>query len=304
MNSGSAFWNGKSRRLRFAAVGLGIAVLVAGSAAACGSDSKKTATPSAAAATAAPTKPSADIQALRQPVISAFERWNAKDIDGFMAFFTEKGLISSFGEPGQSIDEARAGLKQFFATQPLKNPKFSQESIAGDAGTMDAVFQLGPTLLHSRFTLAKAGAAWKLDGEESDLPVDVPAGVATINVDLNEFAFGVDPSTIAEAKGQFALVANNVGKQEHELGLARIPDNSTVSDLVQQLKDSGPNAEPPGVTFIAGTGAKPGEKSNLVFAEPLAAGHYVMICFRPDTTEGPNGTPHAVKGMVRDFTVK
>jgi len=60
----------------------------------------------------------------------------------------------------------------------------------------------------------------------------------------------------------------------------------------------------PGVTFVAGTGADPGQKNNLVFAEPLESGRYLMICFRPDTTEGPNGTPHAVKGMVREFAVK
>ncbi len=302
MNSGSAFWNGKSRRLRLAAVGLGIAVLVVGSAVACGSDSKKTTTPPAAA-TAAPTKPSADIQALRQTFISVIERWNAKDIDGFMAFFTEKGLISSFGEPGQSIDEARAGLKQFFASQPLKNPKFSQESISGDAGTMDTVFQLGSTFLHSKFTLAKVGAAWKLDGEESDLPVDVPAGIVKINVELNEFAFGVDPSAIVEAKSGFALVANNIGKQGHELSIAKIAKDAVVGDVITALK-AAEGRDAPGVTFVAGTGADPGQKNNLVFAEPLESGRYLMICFRPDTTEGPNGTPHAVKGMVRDFTVK
>jgi hypothetical protein len=28
-----------------------------------------------------------------------------------------------------------------------------------------------------------------------------------------------------------------------------------------------------------------------------------MVCFLPDTSEGPEGAPHAFKGMVREFTI-
>ena len=298
MKPRSTVSSGRWRRMLF---GAAVLAIVAAGAVGCGSDSKKAATPSGAA-TAAPAKASAEVQALHQAFAGAIEKWNAKDLDGFVANFTEKGLISSFGEPGKSLAEAKASLQGFFASQPLKNPTFSQERISGDVGTMDAVFQLGPTLLHSKFTLARAGAGWKLDGEASDLPVDVPAGASKINVDLNEFAFGVDPSGIAEAKGQFALVANNVGKQGHELAISRIPAGVVVADLLKQFA-SAPNGEVAGVSFIAGTGADPGQQRNLVFAEPLERGRYLLICFRPDTAEGPEGTPHAMKGMVKDFTI-
>jgi hypothetical protein len=87
------------------------------------------------------------------------------------------------------------------------------------------------------------------------------------------------------------------------MGIAKIPDAATIGDLVQQLA-AAQGGDVPGVKFIAGTGAAPGEKSNVVFAEPLGPGRYVMICFRPDTTEGPDGPPHALKGMVHEFIVK
>lgn len=285
--------------LPLAATVLGLGIIAG--AVACGDDAKKTTT----AATAAPTKASADVQAIHQVFLTAIERWNTKDLEGFAANFTDKGFVSSFGDDGQTaadLAQVKSDFQGFFGSQPLKNPKFSQESISGDVGTMDVVFQLGPMLVHSKFTLAKNGVAWKLDGEESDLPVDVPAGVTAINVDLNEFAFGVDTSQITATKG-FALVANNVGKQGHELAIASIPDGVAVSDVVQGFATSD-GAGVPGVEFIAGTGAEPGQKRNLVFTEPLAAGRYLMICFRPDTAEAPDGTPHAVKGMVKDFSVE
>jgi hypothetical protein len=47
----------------------------------------------------------------------------------------------------------------------------------------------------------------------------------------------------------------------------------------------------------------PGETSNLVFAEPLASGRYALVCLFPDTDEGEGGTPHAMHGMTREFTV-
>jgi hypothetical protein len=60
-----------------------------------------------------------------------------------------------------------------------------------------------------------------------------------------------------------------------------------------------------GVEFIGGTNdVAAGESSNIVFVAPLEAGRYVMVCFLPDTDEGPEGTPHFAKGMVKEFTVE
>jgi plastocyanin len=165
---------------------------------------------------------------------------------------------------------------------------------------MDAVFAFGTMLTRSKFGLVKVGADWKLNSEESNLTVTIPADKTLVHVDANEFAFGVDTSAIdANAAFEFA----NVGKQHHEMGLARIPADAIITDLIQQGADS-PDDLPPGVEFVGGTDADPGDTTNIVFTEPLAPGRYIMVCFVPDETEGENGTPHALKGMYKEFTIK
>lgn len=56
--------------------------------------------------------------------------------------------------------------------------------------------------------------------------------------------------------------------------------------------------------FVGGTDADPGDTTNIVFTKPLAPGRYLLACFVPDETEGENGTPHALKGMYKEFTIE
>ncbi len=285
------------RWLRFAAAGL----LLSGAAAfvACSDDDDDEAGDTTPVATQAATKEaSADEQAIQQVFVDAIERWNAKDLDGFVTFLTDAGIVSSFGEDGTTVEEAKANLESFFGTVDLGTPEFSDVSVSGDTGSMDAVFSFGLVLLHSKFGLVKVGADWKLNNEESNLPVDVPAGATIIEVDLNEFAFGTDVTAITGATGVFALEAKNVGKQAHMLGLARVPADANIEELLKQ-EDS------PDVEFIAGVDdVAPGTSQNLIFVKPLDAGRYVMVCFLPDTDEGEEGTPHVFKGMLKEFTVE
>lgn len=285
------------RWLRFAAAG----VLLTGAAAfvACSDDKDDEAGDTTPVATQAATEEaSGDEKVIEQVFINAIERWNAKDLDGFLTFLTDAGVISSFGEGSNSLDEAKANLTNFFGTVELGTPEFSDVSVSGDTGSMDAVFGFGPVLLHSKFGLVKVGPDWKLNSEESNLPVDVPTGATTIEVDLNEFAFGTDVTAIAGATGVFALEAKNVGKQTHMLALARVPAGANIEELLKQ-EDS------PDVEFIAAVDdVAPGTSKSLVFAKPLDAGRYVMVCFLPDTDEGEDGTPHVFKGMLKEFTVE
>jgi len=285
------------RWLRFAAAG----VLLAGAAAfvACSDDDDDEAdNPTPVATQAATEEASADEQAIQQVFVDAIARWNAKDLDGFLTFLTDAGVISSFGDESSSLDEAKANLASFLGTVEVGSPEFSNVSVSGDTGSMDAVFGFGPVLQHSKFGLVKVGPDWKLNSEESNLPVDVPAGATKIEVDMNEFAFGTDVTAIAGATGVFALEAKNVGKQPHMLALARVPADANIEELLKQ-EDS------PDVEFIAGVDdVAPGSSKNLVFAKPLDAGRYVMICFLPDTDEGEEGTPHFMKGMLKEFTVE
>lgn len=283
--------------LRLAAAGL----LLTGAAGfvACSDDDDDEAGDTTPVATQAATEEaSADEQAIQQVFVDATERWNAKDLDGFLTLFTDAGVISSFGEGSSSLDEAKANLTGVLGTVEVGSPEFSDVSVSGDTGSMDAVFSFGPVLLHTKFELVKVGSDWKLNSDESDLPVDVPAGATTIEVDMNEFAFGTDVTAITGATGVFALEAKNVGKQTHMLGLARVPADANIEELLKQ-EDS------PDVEFIAGVfDVAPGSSGNVVFVKPLDAGRYVMVCFLPDTDEGEEGMPHFMKGMIKEFTVE
>jgi len=285
------------RWLRLCAAG----VLLTGAAAfvACSDDDDDEAGDTTPVATQVATEEaSADEQAIQQVFVDAIERWNAKDLDGFLTFLTDAGVISSFGEESNSLDEAKANLTTFFGTVELGTPEFSDVSVSGDTGSMDAVFSFGPVLLHSKFGLVKVGTDWKLNSEESNLPVDVPAGATKIEVDLNEFAFGTDVTAITGATGVFALEAKNVGKQRHMLALARVPADANIEELLKQ-------EDPAEVEFIASVDdVAPGTSKSLVFVKPLDAGRYVMVCFLPDTDEGEEGTPHVFKGMLKEFTVE
>ncbi len=289
-----------NRWLRLAAGGI-LLVAVAASFACSDDDDKKTVSGgSTPAATKAPAL-SADEKAVQQWFLDAIERWNAKDVDGFVANFTDEGLVSSFGEGEATAADVKSQLAEFIGSEALGSPTFLDTSVTGDTATMDVVFSFGSAFTHSKFSLVKVGADWKQNKEEANLAVPVPAGTTLVHIDANEFAFGVDTSKI---NGKFAFEFANVGKQHHEMGLAKIQADANIDDLLK-LAAASPNGEPPdGAEFITGTDADPGDTTTIVFAKALEPGRYLMVCFVPDETEGENGTPHALKGMVKEFTVK
>ena len=287
--------------LRLAAAG--VLLIGAATAIACGDDKKDAgaaATPAATKAAATPA-PSADEKAVQQWFLDAIERWNAKDLDGFVANFTDDGLVSSFGEGEGTAADVKSAMAEFIGSDAIGSPTFLGTSVAGDTATLDVVFLVGAVFTHSKFSLVKVGNRWKQNKEDSDLPVPVPTGTTLVHVDAIEFAFGVDTS---EIKGKFAFEFANIGKQHHEFGLARIQADANIDDLLKLAAASPDGAPPEGAEFIAGTDADPGNTTSIVFAKALEPGRYIMVCFVPDETEGENGTPHAFKGMVKEFTIK
>jgi hypothetical protein len=277
------------------------ALLLTGAAGfvACSDDDGDGADSTPAATAAATQEVSAEEASVQQVFLDAIEAWNADDVEGFTAFFTDEGLISSFGDEGRSIEEVRAGLPNFVGSQELGNPTFLDTNVTGETATMDNTFSLGSILLRSKFGLIQVDGDWKLNSEESNLPLDIPEGTTVVPVDMNEFAYGVDTNPIVEAKGPFALVAQNVGKQTHMLGLARVPADANIDELL--LED-----EPEGLEFIGGGDeVEPGASSNIVFVAPLDAGRYIMVCFLPDTDDtSEEGSFHYEKGMTKEFTVE
>jgi hypothetical protein len=281
----------------------GVLLIGAATAVACGDDKKDAggAAPPAATKAAATPALSADEKAVQQAFLGAIERWNAKDVDGFFANFTDEGLVDSFGEGEGTAADVKSQAAGFVGSEEIGNPTFLGTSVAGDTATLDVVFSFGAVFTHSKFSLVKVGNRWKQNKEDSNLPVPVPTGTTLVHVDAIEFSFGVDTSKI---KGKFAFEFANIGKQHHEFGLARIEADANIDDLLKLAAASPDGAPPEGAEFIAGTDGDPGDTTNIVFAKALEPGRYIMVCMVPDETEGENGTPHAFKGMVKEFTIK
>ena len=285
----------------------GAIAALAVTALACGSDDNGDKTPasttSAGGKTAVATKDSgsdADVTDVEDTIKQAFADWNAKDLEKFVAHFTDAGLVDSFGEEGAAAADVKAELANFIGSDPITDPTFNGTTVDGTTATSDVQFAVGGGFDHIKITLTKVGDEWRFNGEEG-LPVAIPAGYTTVHVDMNEFAFALDTAEITDATGPIALEGSNVGKQDHEIGLARIPADAVIADILAFEGD--PSTL--GVEFVGGSDSiAPGEGGNVVFTEALEPGRYVLLCFLPDTTEGPDGTPHALKGMVKEFVIK
>lgn len=114
---------------------------------------------------------------------------------------------------------------------------------------------------------------------------------------LDEFAFGLDANLTA---GNVAFAVENQGEQPHEAILAKIDEGVDLEEALNSEED-----EPEGIEVLGGVfEVQPGNSYNLVYTEELEAGRYAFVCFLPDLDEGPDGTPHALKGMVLEFNIE
>jgi hypothetical protein len=127
---------------------------------------------------------------------------------------------------------------------------------------------------------------------------------ADVEVDLFEYAFRL-PETIPA--GDHVVKVSNVGREPHELVLAKSPAPITTEQVMELIMGGDPAATPaaggPSLNDleageIAGFGTlSPGLTGWTELT--LEPGTYVAICFVP----GPDGAPHAAMGMVQVFTV-
>jgi uncharacterized cupredoxin-like copper-binding protein len=122
------------------------------------------------------------------------------------------------------------------------------------------------------------------------IEVEVPGGDA-------ECTFDTEIQTVEE--GPVELVLTNMGAEEHQASIVRLPEGTTFDDLIALAVEDptgskvfeaiegfgGPNGVAPGATV-----------SSTQYLEP---GDYLLICLIP----GADGIPHAMKGMVKPFAV-
>jgi uncharacterized cupredoxin-like copper-binding protein len=99
------------------------------------------------------------------------------------------------------------------------------------------------------------------------------------------------------AAGAARVLVRNVGKQAHEMEIARLLPGKTVADLAAWAEKM---AGPPPARFVGGVSPiAPGAANDLTLA--LTPGRYALLCFVPDAADGK---PHVAHGMAHELEVR
>jgi hypothetical protein len=261
---------------------VGLAALSA-VAVACGDDDDSGKTPTAAAQ----SQDQKDVQAVIDKINTSLQN---KDIDGLLAGFTDNGVKAIFLSSKDDIKAHPEDLQATPFTAGTITVSGTKASVTGTTNDPSNGFD-SPQVVN----LVKGAGGWQVDGMES-VNAKAPSGAKTVNIGMKEFEFDFTPSDIPSGK-PILFHLKNTGAQAHFMDLAKIPADAKIDDLLNYQGD-GP---PPGVTDIGSSNpVAPGKEVDVAFNGKLDAGRYVLLCFMPDT----DGTPHAFKGMVADFTIK
>lgn len=279
------------------AIVIGVALAVVFTGAACGGDDEKkpqqTATAQAQAA--------ADAKAVESNISDTLARYNSGDAAGFAAGFTSRGISALFGVPEDQVAEfiQSPDFAEQVAGEELPVQAFRNTTVNGNTATTEITLDTSGAPEIDHLTLVRVGGAWKID--DFDLfavSPDVPSGYQTVEMKMQEFAFGLDDAKVPTGKVNFSI--ENVGKQNHEAVLVRIADGVDFDAAIATLQEGPP---PDGIDMVGRIAVKPGRTINMVLDAPVEPGHYAFVCMMPDTAG--DGAPHAAKGMfTRAFTVE
>lgn len=121
----------------------------------------------------------------------------------------------------------------------------------------------------------------------------LPSG--DISVTLADYSFKWSKAPVA---GKQVWRITNVAAQPHEMLVAQLAPGKTAEDVAAWV-DGGMHGAPPGLP-IGGLSPMAPKGTSLVSLD-LAPGHYALLCFLSDATDGKEHTAH---GMVSSFEVK
>jgi hypothetical protein len=230
--------------------------------------------------------------AVERTVRSAADAYNQRNLNAFLSFWTDDGLIDEFGATRTEL--AAAGGGPILEGPPLTLRDISDTKVSGSKATTEVEFVFGKQLAPTRYELVLENGAWKIDGTQ-DMAASIPSGTNTVDVDLDEFSFVYNEQI---SNGKLAFKADNVGELLHEMVLLKVPASFNLQSLLTPSDEL-----PAGVDVVGFLGPlEPDDNANMVFTEDLASGRYVMVCFLPDESD-PAETPHVARGMAREFSV-
>jgi hypothetical protein len=122
-----------------------------------------------------------------------------------------------------------------------------------------------------------------------------PAPPQAVTVIATDYHFAI-PATLSAGPTTFTIV--NRGREAHHLQLERLEQGHSLADFLTALKSGG--RPPAWAVDVGGPNAvDPGGRSLAATVE-LRPGTYAALCIIP----GPDGVPHAMKGMAQQFTVR
>jgi hypothetical protein len=249
-------------------------------------------------ATPAQAAPEDDIVAMLQSVKAA---WNSHNVDAFLSHFTDAGLEHNFGSSDPA--ELRPDIISQFADEGNITSLTVENLLvtSGNAvGFVEIHFSADSFVLYEKwhFYYFVAEHQWKIGEGESVQKKNLPAGIAPVNLNLQEYSFNYDKAAVAS--GNFAFQVTNVGQQQHEVLVLKITNDAPLSGVLNELATSEEDEIPAGIDFVAFGGPyDPASQGTVFMPTPLSAGRYALVCF----VSGPGGTPHAFLGMTSEFTV-
>ena len=216
--------------------------------------------------------------------------WNEKDIEGFMANYTDRGLEGLFGAPEETAVRLLADV---IGETHLSNQEITDVRVSGDTATAEADLGIAMVVHRRGFSFVKEEDGWKIDASQRLAP-EIPSDVTAIGLKQREFAFEFDESAITS--GDIAFKVENIGRQRHNINLFRVPAELDLTlaeqtvEMLARIEDLGAQDD-----------LDPGQEGNLVLTEALAPGRYVIFC---DVVDLVSGKTHGALGMLSEFIIR
>lgn len=123
---------------------------------------------------------------------------------------------------------------------------------------------------------------------------------ADVAVELTDYAFILPEAELTA--GERTIEFTNSGVEPHEMIVVELAPDATVQDFMAAMAPDAPAGPPPGLPVAGMQAIASGEVAYTTIV--LESGKsYAVICFIPATAEEHMGMPHAMLGMVSQFSV-
>lgn len=149
--------------------------------------------------------------------------------------------------------------------------------------------------------LAVAAALLGACGSDDKKTTQSSSSSATANkvaISAKDYDYDVPPTITG---GLVEFTYKNIGKEAHFAGIAKVAAGKTYADVKAAItappSSAAPAGPPPFEDYGGLATTEPG--GSAVLSLNLPVGSYALFCL----INGPDGVPHAAKGMVRELTV-